>query len=121
MWSRVYLTVRCPSVYLFQHGPTAANPLLQVCCCGPGKQETAIDCCTVGAQQQRRAVGECGQCHVVSVRRKLNTDFICSTPECIINAGALCGSASHHDFSGVVFLQYEPGSIETAGAGVSPV
>ena len=29
----------------------------------------------VGAQQQRRAAGECGQCHVVSVRSKLDTDF----------------------------------------------
>ena len=38
-----------------QHGPTAANPLLQVCCCGPGGQEIWIDCCTAGAQQQRRA------------------------------------------------------------------
>jgi len=28
-----------------------------------------------GAQQQRRAAGESRQCHVVSVRRKLNTDL----------------------------------------------
>ena len=27
-------SVRCTSVCLSQHGPTAANPLLQVCCCG---------------------------------------------------------------------------------------
>ena len=40
-----------------------------------GEQEISIDCCTAGAQQQRRAAGECGQCHVVSVRRKLNTDL----------------------------------------------
>jgi len=38
--------VRRPSVCLSQHGPTAANPLLQVCCCGPGRQETSIDRCS---------------------------------------------------------------------------
>ena len=59
-----------------QHGPTAANLLLQVCNCGHDWQETAIDCCTIGAQQQRRAEGVCGQCHVVSVRRMLNTDLL---------------------------------------------
>jgi len=31
----------------------------QVCCCGPGGQEIAIDCCTAGAQQQLRAVSRC--------------------------------------------------------------
>jgi len=43
MRSRVYETLRCPSVCLSlclsKHGPTAANPLLWVCCCGPGCQE----------------------------------------------------------------------------------
>ena len=58
------------SVRLSQHGPTAANPLLQVCCCRP----EATDCCTAGALQQR-AAGECGQCDVVGVRKKLNTDL----------------------------------------------
>jgi len=60
-----------------QHGPTAVKPLLRVCCCGRGEQEILVDCCTAGAKQQRRAAGECGQCHVVSVRRKLNTDLLC--------------------------------------------
>ena len=40
MRNRVYETVRCPflflSIRLSQHEPTTANPLLQVCCCGPG-------------------------------------------------------------------------------------
>jgi len=54
--SRVYVTVRCPSVSLSQHGPTAANPLVRVCCCGIDGQEISIDCCVAGAQQQRRAV-----------------------------------------------------------------
>ena len=30
------------------------NPLLQVCCCAPGEEEISIDCCTAGAQHQRR-------------------------------------------------------------------
>ena len=42
MRSRVCETVRCPSVCLSfclsRHGPTAANTLMQVCCCGPGGQ-----------------------------------------------------------------------------------
>jgi len=48
--------VRCQSVCLFQHGPTTANPLLQVCqthCCRfaaePGGQEISIDCSTASA------------------------------------------------------------------------
>jgi len=36
-----------PSVRrLSQDGPTAASPLVQVCCCGPGWQDISIDCCT---------------------------------------------------------------------------
>ena len=64
------------SVCLSQHESTAANPLLQVCCCGPSEQEISIDCCTASAQQQRRVAGECGQYHVVSVHEKLNTDVL---------------------------------------------
>ena len=65
---RLCVTVRCPSVCpsvcLFQHGPTAAGLLtVGVCSCGPGGREILMDCC------------ECGQCHVVSVRRQLNTDL----------------------------------------------
>jgi len=60
-----------PPVCLSQHGPTAANPLLQVSCCGPGRQDILINCCTAGTQQQPRTTGECGQCHVVGVRGKL--------------------------------------------------
>jgi len=36
--------------------PITRPPLQWVCCCGPGGQETSIDCCTTGAQQQMRAV-----------------------------------------------------------------
>jgi len=35
-----------PSICLSQHGPTAANPLRQVCFCGSCGQETSIDCCS---------------------------------------------------------------------------
>ena len=55
-------TVPCPP----QHGLTAANPLLQDCCCRPGRQEISIDSGghrtpsstgpQHGAQQQMRAV-----------------------------------------------------------------
>ena len=40
------------SVCLSQHGPTAANPLLHVCCCGPSGQEISVDCCTAGTMAQ---------------------------------------------------------------------
>ena len=63
MRSRVYETVRCPSVCLSQHGPSAANPLLQVSYCGSGRQ--------VIRSIAAAAAGKCGQCHVVSVRRQL--------------------------------------------------
>ena len=46
---------------------TAANQLLQVCCCGPGGREISTDAA---------AAGECGQCHVVSVRRQLDADLV---------------------------------------------
>jgi len=49
------------------------SPPLRVCCCVPGWQGISIDCCTAGAQQQRRrstALGKRGQFHVHSGRRK---------------------------------------------------
>jgi len=48
MESRVYETVRCPAGRLSV--PTAANPLLQVCCCGPGGHGISINCCSSGVQ-----------------------------------------------------------------------
>jgi len=38
-------------------------------------ENISIDYCTAGAQQQRRAAGECGQCHIISVRRKPNIEL----------------------------------------------
>jgi len=40
-----------PAICLSQHGPTAAKPLLQVCCCGPSRQEISISCCTAGVRR----------------------------------------------------------------------
>ena len=54
--SRFYESVRCPSVHLSQHGPTAGGLLLWAHAGTAGR--TSIDCCS----------GGCGQCHVVSVR-----------------------------------------------------
>ena len=51
MRSRIYKTVRCLSVCLSVCPSTAANPLLQVRCCGPDEQETSIDCCSSGVQR----------------------------------------------------------------------
>jgi len=68
MWSKVYGSVRRPSVCL----STAANVLLHVCYCGPSWQEILIDCCMAHDSM----VGECGQCHVVSICKKLNKDLL---------------------------------------------
>ena len=46
--------VRLP-INLSRHERITENPLLQSCCCGPGGQEIPVDCCTAGAQLQRRA------------------------------------------------------------------
>ena len=64
----------------------------RVCCCGPREQAISIDCCTARLQQARPLFGpylqrrggwqhgginsKCEQCHVVSGRRKLNTDLL---------------------------------------------
>jgi len=46
--SRIYVTVRCPSVC-----PSVScarcHSVRRVCCCEPGGQEISIDCCTSGA------------------------------------------------------------------------
>jgi len=53
--SKVY--VHCPSVCMSQHGPTAAKPPLQIYCCGPGRQEILINCCSTSGRM--RAVPHC--------------------------------------------------------------
>jgi len=40
-----------PSVCSSQYGPTAANPLLHVCCCRLGGQEISIACCSSGMRR----------------------------------------------------------------------
>jgi len=63
------------SVCLSQHGPTAANPLLQVCCCEPGRQEMSIDRCT--ARSSAACSGRMRAVPHYSVRRKLTRDLFC--------------------------------------------
>jgi len=63
------------SVFLSQHRPTAANPLLQVCCCAEARWAGDIDWLLHG-RRSATAAGESGQCHVVSVRKKLNPDLL---------------------------------------------
>ena len=56
--------------------PGRRTSLLRVCCCGPGDQQTSYRLLhgrrSAATAPQRRAAAECGQCHVVSSRRKLN-------------------------------------------------
>jgi len=98
----VYATVGRPSVSV----PfTSRTP--QVCCCGPRDQETSIDCCTAGGQQQRRhsAVrsSKCGECYVVSWRRKLNTDLFQDK----IGICVLCGKCHQKSLTFVDALSWE--------------
>jgi len=37
--------------------PTAANPPLQICCCGPGGQEMPIDRCSSGVRRENAGSG----------------------------------------------------------------
>ena len=81
-----YLTVSpsvclsvCPSIPSF----SCCMLLWLVCCCGPGWQEMSINCCAAGTPQQpghsMEHSSKCGQCHVVSWRRKLNTNSCYAT------------------------------------------
>jgi len=54
--SRVYEAARCPSVRP-SVCPTAANPPLQICCCGPGGQEKPIDRCSSGVRRENAGSG----------------------------------------------------------------
>ena len=56
MWSRVHVTVRCPSVCPIVN---CCVSLWRVCCCVPGGQEILTDCCTASDKQQMRAVSRC--------------------------------------------------------------
>jgi len=60
----VHLSV-CPSVRL-----------LQVCCWWPSAQEISIDLIAARRAAAAASTRECGQCHVVSVRKNLNTDLL---------------------------------------------
>ena len=46
--------------------PSVCPIRLRVCCCGPGRQETSIDCCTTGGLAVSSSSSGLGQRHVVS-------------------------------------------------------
>jgi len=46
--------------------PSVCPIRLRVCCCGPGRQETSIDCCTAGGLAVSSSSSGLGQRHVVS-------------------------------------------------------
>ena len=56
------------------------TPLRRVCCCGPGEQAVSICCCTVRLNVDNcsgaAASSRCGQCHVVSRRRRPNANLL---------------------------------------------
>jgi len=52
-----------PSVCLSVPSCGRRTPLRRVCSCGHGGQEISIDCCTVAAQRQMRAVPRCQLTH----------------------------------------------------------
>jgi len=56
MWSRVHVTVRCPSVRPIVN---CCVSLWRVCCCVPGGQEILTDCCMASDKQQMWAVSRC--------------------------------------------------------------
>jgi len=64
------VSVRLPvPEWVHNSNPAAAGLLLWA------RRPEDVDRLLPGAQQQRLAAGKCGQCHVVSIRRKLNTDL----------------------------------------------
>ena len=74
MRSKVYKTVLCLSVCLSQHGPTAANPLLQVCSCGSGWQKISTAAAVVCGRRMQ-GVPDCQ--HMYAEHRLVLT---CSDP-----------------------------------------
>ena len=52
----------CWSICLSRHGLTAANPLLHVCCCGPGRQEILISCCPACSSSSGRQIWVVSHC-----------------------------------------------------------
>ena len=55
-----------PSLRLSVCLSTAANPLLLVCCCGPGRQGISIDCRSSGVRM--RAVPRCQRTYIAELR-----------------------------------------------------
>ena len=74
---QAYVGVLYPPVYVYlsQYGSTTANLLLLVCCCCPGAWAEDVDPLQHG-HRSAADVGECGQCHVFSIRSQLNTGLL---------------------------------------------
>ena len=101
----VHLSDVCPSVRLsLCHRPQHQTSQQQNLLLWLGRQEISIDCCTAHSSA-RRAAGECGQCHVVSVRSGL-TQICLSRRETRFLTILFCGRfLSFSDFRGFLFLQ----------------
>jgi len=97
MLNRVYVMVRClsvcASVSLSVPSFSCCTLPQRVCCCGPSRQETSIDCCMASAVHS----GNCEQCHTFSWRTKLNADLFYITASlwlptsvCLVVSGVWC-------------------------------
>jgi len=83
----------------------------------PGGQEISIDCCTAGAQQQRRHSSKCEQCHVYSWPRKLTTDLFSSLLCPVVSGYDVAVLELYHDSTDEMVVDGYPG----AGEYVRPI
>jgi len=79
---KVNVTARCPSVcsvpaWTHSSKPAAAGLLLRAGWVGDVDR-------SLHSQHSAAAAGECGQCHVVSVRGRLNTDLLNVRPQTVV-------------------------------------
>ena len=75
MRSKVYMTVRCPSVCL-SICIDRCSSVRRVCCLVPRRQEISIDSDRLRAPSSTALSSKCEQCHVYSRRRRLNGDLL---------------------------------------------
>ena len=113
MWNRVFITVQCPSVCLSVC--PSMSPQQQTHCLLWARPAGDIDqWCMAGTQQQQHVAGECGQCHVVSMCRKLNTQtcsasyiVTVSVPEHQRKLKVLMSPRENHQLNGIL-LMHQP-------------
>ena len=75
MRSKVYMTVRCPSVCL-SICIDRCSSVRRVCCLVPRRQEISIGSDRLRAPSSTALSSKCEQCHVYSRRRRLNGDLL---------------------------------------------